>query len=332
MVKNTITRTYILVILIAVTPLTINAGLEFLTDFFDTTPTQKQITPPTYNEMLFALENDDLKTLKHARFNLNAQNKDGETLLHQSIRKNKKKATKILLQRGSNTNIQNKKGETALHIATLKDDTAVILLTLKNGADITIKTHAHKTPKHLALQFSQKSALLLIQIEKALQQYNQDKLETWIKTINNKQVTDAILSQKLINAALQAHVKNVQFYKNKKTVKKIPPFLYWKSRPKILEILKPAQKQNIFWNNCFKTSVKYNVTENIPYILNKFNLSEEEFNKALKQAQKYNQKKIGQKLLEWKLQNKTLQHARLTSKKTTGTIPPEISRKVLSYN
>ncbi|CAH0004446.1 unnamed protein product [Clonostachys byssicola] len=70
--------------------------------------------------------------------NVNAQNKYGETALHEAAQRGHQRIMQLLIDKGANVNAQSRIYglETALEIASLKGDLAIIQLLLDNGADI----------------------------------------------------------------------------------------------------------------------------------------------------------------------------------------------------
>jgi len=81
---------------------------------------------------------------------VNAQDEDGDRLLHFSASKGQLEATKKLIQLGANVNATDDDGWTALHHATMFGYSKVLEVLLTNGADINIRNDDGKTVLDMA--------------------------------------------------------------------------------------------------------------------------------------------------------------------------------------
>jgi len=81
---------------------------------------------------------------------VNAQDEDGDRLLHFSASKGQLEATKKLIQLGANVNATDDDGWTALHHATMFGYSKVLEVLLANGADINIRNDDGKTVLDMA--------------------------------------------------------------------------------------------------------------------------------------------------------------------------------------
>jgi len=81
---------------------------------------------------------------------VNAQDEDGDRLLHFSASKGQLEATKKLIQLGANVNATDDDGWTALHHATMFGYSKVLEVLLSNGADINIRNDDGKTVLDMA--------------------------------------------------------------------------------------------------------------------------------------------------------------------------------------
>jgi ankyrin repeat protein len=82
---------------------------------------------------------------------LNAQNRDGQTPLHDAILSDNYSFARFLLQRGADLTLTNKDGNTPLHLAAKDDNTKMCKLLMKYPQlDLTSVNKMGKTPLHLA--------------------------------------------------------------------------------------------------------------------------------------------------------------------------------------
>lgn len=82
---------------------------------------------------------------------LNAQNRDGQTPLHDAILCDNYAFAQYLLTQGADSTLVNKEGNTPLHLAARDDNIRLCKLLMKNGqVDLTAVNKMGKTPLHLA--------------------------------------------------------------------------------------------------------------------------------------------------------------------------------------
>ena len=94
---------------------------------------------------------DKLRTLiESGKYDINAQDKNGNTALHIAETYNKFDITKVLINNGANPNIQNVDGNTPLHVAAHYADTSIVLFLHINKGDVTIRNTKGETPLHIA--------------------------------------------------------------------------------------------------------------------------------------------------------------------------------------
>lgn len=116
---------------------------------------------PLFNPFLFTLivnnqKKDLINELKNNKYNINIQDKDGDTLLHIAIFLCNYEIIKILLNFGFNTNIKDKWGQTAVHrlYFGIKDDNIIKILQLLEDRNINFSAvdNLGNTVLHITLK------------------------------------------------------------------------------------------------------------------------------------------------------------------------------------
>ncbi len=87
-------------------------------------------------------------------FDVNMQDKNGNTPLHYTVHEDNIECTKILLEKGADINIQDVDGYSALFRAVETKDIKIVKLLLENGANIKLKDNEDHTPLYWAVYFN----------------------------------------------------------------------------------------------------------------------------------------------------------------------------------
>jgi len=117
---------------------------------------KNQVVGPLLNQLLWSslLESDHLTVLTALVLGakVNAVNEEGETPLHEAVKKGDRPMMELLLKNGADVTLVNSQKLAALHLAALSEDPHTVgLLILRGGSQqITIKDGTGKTPLDLA--------------------------------------------------------------------------------------------------------------------------------------------------------------------------------------
>lgn len=109
------------------------------------------------NKALFDAAHDgnieEIKRLLDEGADINARDKDNNTILHWAISNDQLEAVKELLDRGIDIELRENGGFTALHFAARLRNVEIVKELLNRGADIHAKTNAGKTALYFASRF-----------------------------------------------------------------------------------------------------------------------------------------------------------------------------------
>ncbi len=140
-----------------------------LLDKIDPAITERISTYDTHPEkddlfLLFAdivYQNDleAFKALIEAGADVNMQNKYGETLLHISIRRDRREMVAVLLENGADINRQDAPGWTPLMECVMDDMPELCALLIERGADKTITNQRGATAAMLTQKFGRQSMM-----------------------------------------------------------------------------------------------------------------------------------------------------------------------------
>lgn len=98
------------------------------------------------------IDEESLNLLKSAGFNINTEDKNGETALHWAVRFGDLENTKLLLDNGADINIRDKSGRTPLFQALLCRNVNAVKMLLLKGADPNVPDIYGETPLHYIMQ------------------------------------------------------------------------------------------------------------------------------------------------------------------------------------
>lgn len=143
-----------------------------------------------YNAIKEVLENG---------FDVNQQDKDGDTSLHLLMSRNDDEpiidVCILLLEKGANINISNNDGNTPLHLAIMEDQhTYLIQLLLTAGANVNVKNNSNKTPLTLSYDYISDYSIITL-----LQSKHHNVLdEPWFQTMQQDQLDSNLNEDKEI--------------------------------------------------------------------------------------------------------------------------------------
>jgi len=104
---------------------------------------------------------------------INAQNRDGQTPLHDAIRCDNYSFAQYLLQHNCDVSLPNKDGNTALHLVAQDDNIRMCKLLMKySQLDLTITNKMGKTPLHLACANEKANVAALLINKMSIEQMN----------------------------------------------------------------------------------------------------------------------------------------------------------------
>ncbi len=104
------------------------------------------------NDLFSAVKDHDTKAIRQLireESNINIQNEDGNTPLHEAINADFTDGALILIKSGSDTSITNKKGITVFHVAALKGNTKILTALISVVDDINVRDILGNTALHL---------------------------------------------------------------------------------------------------------------------------------------------------------------------------------------
>ena len=107
-----------------------------------------------------------IRFLVEHNLDVNVQNKDGYTPLHQLVFKNDENRCRLLLEHKADVkiNVQDNNGYTPLHRAVMNGAVNLIGLLLQHKADVNIQHKFGFTPLHLSARFSHKDCNKIIDL------------------------------------------------------------------------------------------------------------------------------------------------------------------------
>jgi ankyrin repeat protein len=97
-----------------------------------------------------------IKVLKDAGAEINAKDKDNNTLLHYSVKsflsdEGKEESCQFLIEAGANFSAKNDDGETPLHLAAKECNNVILKCLIKEGANVNVENIYRETPLHCAV-------------------------------------------------------------------------------------------------------------------------------------------------------------------------------------
>ena len=111
------------------------------------------------DRILWLVEDGDVADVVAAlkRVDINIQNREGWSLLHQAVHSERVAIAEELIRRGIDVNLEDGMGQTPLHYAAARGSTVMATLILEHGGNLTIKDAYGNTPLWYAISYLRKS-------------------------------------------------------------------------------------------------------------------------------------------------------------------------------
>lgn len=123
---------------------------------------QQEVTDKLFKALSNRDQTEFARLIPTPGIDINAQNRDGETLLFAATSYNLYESVKLLLNKGASTEVATDDGYTPLHVASHYGFSDIIKLLIVNGTDVTAQIDKGQTPLWIAAYRGNEKAVTLL--------------------------------------------------------------------------------------------------------------------------------------------------------------------------